>query len=102
MNRAYEIIREARDGKFAASAFISREEFIILKFLRKYVLTLQAFSYISQEEKYANSGLYQSGINIKVFLIQKIRHGLPSRDIFQKYVRIFWKYFRLYQIYNIL
>lgn len=35
--------RGARWKISAASAFISREEFIILKFLRKYVLTLQAF-----------------------------------------------------------
>lgn len=80
--------RGARWKISAASAFISREEFIILKFLRKYVLTLQVFSYISQKEKYANPGLYQSDINIKVFIThKKIQHGLLSRDIFQKYVQ---------------
>jgi len=45
--RAREIIRAARDGKFAACDFISREEFVILKFLCKYVLTPQTFSCIS-------------------------------------------------------
>lgn len=73
------IRNNSQDAKWkilAASAFISREEFIILKFLRKYVLTLQAFSYVSQEEKYANSRLYQSDINIKVFLIHIKKYNM--------------------------
>lgn len=64
MNRAREIIR---DGKFAACAFISREEFVILKFLCKYVLTPQTFSYISPKEKYADFHITsKADINIKI------------------------------------